>query len=125
MLQQPEPDDYVVATGEQHSVREFCSLAFAEAGLPIEWHGAGLDEQGVSAADGRVLIQVDPRYFRPTEVDSLLGDASKARRKLNWKPTISFPDLVRLMVESDLEQTRRLVDGIGRDGPVDSGKEER
>jgi len=125
MLQQPEPDDYVVATGEQHSVREFCSLAFAEAGLPLEWRGAGLDEQGLSAADGRVLVSVDPRYFRPTEVDSLLGDASKARRTLGWKPTVAFPDLVKLMVHSDLEHTRRLVDGIGHDGPVDSGKEER
>jgi len=125
MLQQPDPDDYVVATGEQHSVRQFCSLAFAEAGLPIDFRGSGISEEGVSTSDGRVLVQVDRRYFRPTEVETLLGDPSKARRNLGWKPTMSFPDLVKLMVKSDLEQTRRLVEGIGPNCPVDSGKEER
>ncbi len=125
MLQAPEPDDYVVATGEQHSVRDFCSLAFAEAGLPIEFRGSGIKEEGISQSDGRVLVQVDPRYFRPTEVESLLGDSTKARQKLSWKPTMSFPDLVALMVKSDLAKTRRLVEGIGQEGPVDSGKDER
>ncbi|MBI5502659.1 MAG: GDP-mannose 4,6-dehydratase [Deltaproteobacteria bacterium] len=124
MLQQPEPQDYVVATGEQHSVREFCSLAFAEAGLPIEFRGDGTKEEGVSISDGRVLVAVDPRYFRPTEVETLLGDASKARQLLGWSPKVGFPDLVKQMVRSDLELTRRLVEGIGNCAPVDSGKAE-
>ena len=125
MLQQPDPEDYVVATGVQHSVREFCSLAFAEAGLPLDWRGSGVSEQGISKSDGKVLVAVDPRYFRPTEVETLLGDPTKAREKLGWKPQVIFPELVRMMVRSDLEITRRLVEGIGRDVPVDSGKSER
>ena len=124
MLQQDTPEDYVVATGEQHAVREFCADAFAEAGLPLEWRGAGVDEQGVSRSDGRVLVAVDPRYFRPTEVETLLGDASKAREKLGWAPRVGFGELVKMMVRSDLEITRRLVEGIGCGGPVDSGKRE-
>jgi GDPmannose 4,6-dehydratase len=124
MLQQPEPEDYVVATGEQHSVRDFCSLAFAEAGLPLSWRGSGVSEHGVSESDGRVLVSVDSRYFRPTEVETLLGDASKARSKLGWQPSVAFPELVRMMVRSDLELTRRLVEGIGTNGCKDSGKRE-
>ncbi|MDK2886833.1 MAG: GDPmannose 4,6-dehydratase [Thermosipho sp. (in: thermotogales)] len=133
MLQQPEPDDYVLATGEAHSVREFCEIAFGEIGLKIEWKGEGIDEKGIlSEIDkrkteeyiaklkekhpdlqdfrldlshlklGDVLIEVDPRYFRPTEVDFLLGDASKAREKLGWKPEVTFKQLVKIMVEHDL-----------------------
>lgn len=107
MLQQPEPDDYVLATGEEHSVREFVEKAFACVGRRIEWRGAGSAEQGVDAGDGRVLIEVDPRYFRPTETDSLLGDPSKARQKLGWRHKVSFDQLVREMVETDLQDTRR------------------
>jgi GDPmannose 4,6-dehydratase len=100
MLQANESDDYVIATGETHSVREFCELAFAHAGLPISWHYAGTEEKGI-AGDGRVLIEIDRRYFRPTEVDILLGDCSKARTKLGWKPIMDFPTLVHSMVASD------------------------
>lgn len=102
MVQQDQPDDYVLATGETHSIREFVELAFAYVGRHIVWRGAGVDEKGVDASTGDVLIEIDPRYFRPTEVDLLLGDPSKARTKLGWSHTISFPDLVREMVTSDL-----------------------
>ena len=102
MLQQREPDDYVLATGETHSVREFIERAFAVAGRRIEWHGKGADEQGVDARTGNTLVSIDPRYFRPTEVDLLVGDATKARQKLGWKHTTSFEDLVAEMVESDI-----------------------
>jgi GDPmannose 4,6-dehydratase len=101
MLQVDKPDDYVVATGESHSVREFCELAFAYAGIPLTWQGEGLAEKGV-ARDGRVLVEIDPRYYRLTEVDSLLGDAGKARAALGWKPMVDFPALVRMMVDRDL-----------------------
>jgi GDPmannose 4,6-dehydratase len=103
ILQQPEPDDYVLATGEAHSVREFVDVAFAEVGRSIEWRGEGLDEKGLDAASGKVLVEVDPRYFRPTEVNKLLGDPEKARRKLGWKHRTSFRDLVREMVQADLK----------------------
>ena len=104
ILQQPEPDDYVIATGEQHSVREFCTLAFAEAGIQLRWEGAGLDEKGIDAATGRVMVEVDPQYFRPAEVETLLGDPAKAVRELGWNPRkTSFEDLVRIMVKYDLE----------------------
>jgi GDPmannose 4,6-dehydratase len=102
MLQQPTPDDYVIATGETHSVREFATRAFAEAGLALEWRGSGLEEVGVDARDGRVLVRVDPRYFRPAEVDLLQGDASKARTKLGWRPKVGFEALVRMMVEAEV-----------------------
>ncbi|HKO01229.1 MAG TPA: GDP-mannose 4,6-dehydratase [Thermoanaerobaculia bacterium] len=102
MLQQDQADDYVVATGETHTVREFCELAFARAGMPLEWRGEGIEEKGVDAKTGRTLIEVDPRYFRPTEVDLLLGDASKAQRQLGWTPQTSFRQLVDLMVDADL-----------------------
>jgi GDPmannose 4,6-dehydratase len=124
MLQTDTAEDFVVATGEQHAVRDFCAAAFAEAGLPLEWRGSGLHEEGVSPSDGRVLVAVDPRYFRPTEVETLLGDASKAREKLGWAPRVGFAELVKMMVRADLETTRRLVEGIGAQGPVDSGKRE-
>ena len=104
ILQQEEPDDYVIATGEQHSVREFCTLAFAEAGITLRWEGAGLDEKGIDVATGKVLVEVDPRYFRPAEVETLLGDPSKAVSKLGWNPRkTTFEELVRIMVRHDLE----------------------
>lgn len=102
MLQQDEPGDYVLATGEARSVREFVELAFAEAGRELAWRGEGEDETGVDAASGEVLVRVDPRYFRPTEVDRLLGDASKARRVLGWRHRTGFRELVREMVGEDL-----------------------
>jgi GDPmannose 4,6-dehydratase len=101
MLQQPEPDDYVLATGEAHSVREFIEAAFAEIGRRIVWRGAGEREEGVEAETGAVRVRVDPRYYRPAEVDFLLGDPRKAREKLGWAPTIGFRELVRLMVDAD------------------------
>jgi GDPmannose 4,6-dehydratase len=107
ILQQPEPDDYVLATGEEHSVREFVEKAFACIGRKIEWCGADLAEQGVDARDGRVLIEIDARYFRPTETDALLGDPSKARQKLGWHHKTSFNELVREMVDADLKEMRR------------------
>jgi GDPmannose 4,6-dehydratase len=107
MLQQPEPEDYVIATGEQHSVREFAELSTKELGFAIEWKGSGVDEVGVRTSDGVVIIRVDPRYFRPTEVDDLLGDASKAREKLGWTPKIGFNELVKQMVAEDLELAKR------------------
>ncbi|MBF6212917.1 GDP-mannose 4,6-dehydratase [Nocardia puris] len=103
MLQQPEPDDYVIATGSTHSVRELCELAFAAVGIDLAWEGEGLDEKGIDRRTARVLVEVDPRYFRPAEVDHLTGDPSKARAKLGWRPRTSFPELVELMVAHDLE----------------------
>ena len=108
ILQQEQPDDYVIATGECHSVREFCTLAFAELGINLHWEGKGLEEKGV-AEDGRVLVEVDPKYFRPAEVDQLLGDPSKAVRELGWNPRkTSFEDLVKIMVRHDQEKVRKL-----------------
>lgn len=107
MLQQPEPEDFVIATGEQHSVREFASLAGAHVGMNIEWRGIGLDEMGIDSKSGRTVVKVDARYFRPTEVDTLLGDATKARTKLGWRPETRFETLVEEMVAEDLEIARR------------------
>jgi GDPmannose 4,6-dehydratase len=107
MLQQPEPDDFVVSSGFQHSVREFVEVAARELGNVIRWEGKGADERGVDTKTGQVVIRIDPRYFRPTEVDSLLGDSSKARSKLGWTPQVSFNDLVREMVASDLQHAQR------------------
>ncbi len=103
ILQQPEPDDYVLATGETHSVREFVEKAFAQIGVRIAWEGVGVEEKGLDAGSGRVLVQVDPRYFRPTEVDLLVGDPSKARSKLGWQHRVSFEQLVAEMVAADLK----------------------
>lgn len=102
ILQQDEPDDYVLATGETHAVREFVELAFAETGVTIEWSGAGVDEKGVDSKTGNVLVEVDPRYFRPTEVDLLLGDPTKAKEVLGWTHTTPFKQLVSEMVAADL-----------------------
>jgi GDPmannose 4,6-dehydratase len=107
MLQQAEPGDYVLATGEQHSVREFVERAFARVGRTIEWAGKGVNEVGVDTRTGQELVRIDPRYFRPTEVESLLGDAAKARAKLGWRHRTSFADLVAEMVTADLEAVER------------------
>ncbi len=107
MLQQEEPEDFVIATGEQHSVREFAELAAETLGMHLEWQGKGAEERGVDARTGRTVIRVDPHYFRPTEVDTLLGDPSKAREKLGWKPEIGFRALVQEMVKEDLELAQR------------------
>jgi GDPmannose 4,6-dehydratase len=106
MLQQDKPEDYVIATGEQHSIREFVEIAAAEIGLTISWRGTGVDEKGYDQ-NGRCLIEVDPRYFRPTEVETLLGDASKAKRQLGWSPRISFTELVQEMMREDLRSAER------------------
>lgn len=102
MLQADEPRDYVLATGESHSVREFCELVFAHIDLPLTWHGHGLDEHGVGP-DGQTLVEIDPKFHRPAEVNTLCGDASRARDELGWQPEVDFPQLVQMMVESDLE----------------------
>jgi len=103
MLQAAEPEDYVVASGRSHSVREFCDRAFAHAGLPLHWTGEGIDEKGL-AEDGRVLVEIDPEFFRPAEVDALIGDAGKARDRLGWRPRTSFEELVAMMVDHDLAE---------------------
>jgi GDPmannose 4,6-dehydratase len=106
MLQQDEPHDLILATGEAHSVREFVELAFAEIGRRIEWQGRGVDECGRCADSGNTVVRIDPAYFRPTEVDILLGDASKARDLLGWKPRVSFKELVKEMVAADIGELR-------------------
>ena len=106
MLQQVEPDDYVIATGMQHSVRKAIELASAEVDLQIRWEGQGVDEKGIDDQTGKVAVAVDPRYFRPTEVDTLLGDPSKAKEKLGWQPKTTFEELITEMVASDLEEAR-------------------
>lgn len=104
MLQQKLPEDYVLATGKTTTVRRFVELAFHEVGIEIQWRGKGVEEQGIDKKSGRVLVEVSPAFFRPAEVDVLLGDASKARRQLGWSPTTTLPELVRIMVQADLEQ---------------------
>ena len=104
ILQQPEPDDFVIATGEYHTVREFATLAFRHVGIDLRWEGEGLDEKGIDAATGRVIVEVDPRFFRPSEVEQLLGNPAKAREVLGWNPRkTSFEELVKIMVEADLK----------------------
>jgi GDPmannose 4,6-dehydratase len=107
MLQQEQADDFVIATGEQHSVREFVTLAAQHLDMGIEWRGEGIEEKGVDRKTGKFVVEVDARYFRPTEVDSLLGDATKARTKLGWQPEFSFETLVKEMVAEDLQLARR------------------
>ena len=106
MLQQETPEDFVIATGEQHSVREFIEATAHEMGTSIAWHGRGIDQEGHDSK-GKCIVRIDPRYFRPTEVASLLGDAAKARRQLGWKPRVSFRELVAEMVKADGEAAER------------------
>ena len=104
MLQHDQPEDFVIATGEQHSVREFTERAFAHVGIELRWQGEGIQEQGIDKATGRVLVEVDPKYFRPAEVETLLGDPTKAKTLLGWNPQkTSFEELVRIMVEHDVQ----------------------
>jgi len=108
MMQHKEPEDFVIATGEQHSVREFAGLAFANAGINLRWEGDGVNEKGVNTADNRVLIEIDTKYFRPAEVDTLLGNPAKARKLLGWNPRkTSFEELVKIMVEHDLKYVKK------------------
>jgi GDPmannose 4,6-dehydratase len=116
IVQQKTADDYVLATGETHTVREFVELAFAHIGRKIEWRGKGVDEKGVDAKSGDVLVEIDRRYLRPTEVDFLLGDPSKAHKKLGWKHKTSFPDLVREMVDGDWREVQKERERHDRDG---------
>ena len=107
ILQQDNPDDYVIATGEQHSVREFVELAFREVGIDIIWKGEGVYEKGINADNGKVIVEVDERYFRPTEVDALIGDPTKAKEKLGWSPKVTFKELVSEMVREDMKDAER------------------
>lgn len=107
IMQQPEPEDYVIATGEYHSVRDFTDAAFKHAGINLRWEGEGLDEKGIDIATGKVLVEVDPKYFRPCEVEQLLGDPSKAKNNLGWNPRkTSFDELVKIMVDNDVEMIK-------------------
>ena len=108
ILQQPHPDDFVIATGEYHTVREFATLAFARAGMKLRWEGTGVDEKGIEESSGKVLVEVDPRFYRPAEVEQLLGDPTKARTMLGWNPRkTSFEELVNVMVDSDMKEIVR------------------
>jgi GDPmannose 4,6-dehydratase len=102
MLQQDEPDDYIMATGVTTSVRDFITIAFQEAGIPLRWEGKGIDEKGIDGNTGNVLVEIDPRYFRPAEVDLLIGDPSKAKARLGWEPKVQLPELVKMMVSHDI-----------------------
>lgn len=109
ILQHPTPEDFVIATGEMHTVREFCTLAFRYAGIELRWEGKGVDEKGIDVATGKTLVEVDPKFFRPCEVEQLLGDPTKAKTLLGWNPTKTpFEELVRLMVEHDMKFARKL-----------------
>ena len=107
MLQQDKPEDFVLATGKNHTIREFCELAFNELGINIEWQNSGVNEIGVDAKSGKKIIGIDEKYYRPTEVDELLGDASKAKNELGWEPKTSFEELVKIMVHSDWEKVKK------------------
>ena len=110
ILQHDVPEDFVIATGEMHTVREFATLAFKEAGIELRWEGEGVDEKGIDVATGKVLVEVDPKYFRPAEVEQLLGDPTKARTLLGWNPCkTSFEELVSIMVRHDMEKVRRMI----------------
>ena len=109
ILQQEKPDDFVIATGEYHTVRDFCTLAFKTLGVNLRWEGEGVNEKGIDNATGKVLVEVDPKYFRPAEVDQLLGDPTKAKTKLGWNPRkTSFEDLVKIMVEHDMKFVKKI-----------------
>ena len=110
ILQHETPEDFVIATGEMHTVREFCTLAFAEVGIKIRWEGTGVEEKGLDEETGRILVEVDPKYFRPAEVEQLLGDPTKAKTLLGWNPTQTpFPELVKIMVKHDMEKVARMI----------------
>ncbi len=115
MLQQDKPDDYVIATGENHSVRDFVEETCKNLGINIEWRGKGVNEEGINKNTGKVIIKIDPNYYRPSEVDYLLGDASKAKEKLNWTAKTKFQDLVRVMVESELSNIKSVIKGFQND----------
>ena len=109
IMQHETPEDFVIATGQYHTVREFCTLAFREVGIELKWEGEGVDEKGIDVATGKVLVEVDPKYFRPTEVDQLLGDPTKAKTLLGWNPQkTSFEDLIHIMVQHDMKFVRKL-----------------
>lgn len=107
MLQQEKPDDYVIATGTQYTVRQLCEVAFANVGINLRFEGSGPEEKGINTKTGKVLIEIDPHYFRPTEVESLLGDSRKAKEKLGWEPKITFGQMIREMVEYDLNEAEK------------------
>jgi GDPmannose 4,6-dehydratase len=107
MLQQDKPEDFVIATGEAHSVREFVEEAFSEIGIKIDWKGSGIEEKGFDPATGRVLVEIDPGYFRPAEVEHLVGDPRKAKRLLGWEPKVRMRELVQMMVKADLERAEK------------------
>ena len=106
MLQQEEPGDFVIATGETHTVREFVELSFKEAGIEIEWRGKGVEEKGIDSKTGKTVVEIDPDYFRPTEVELLLGDPTKAKEKLGWQSEVRFEELVGIMMKADLEAAK-------------------
>lgn len=107
MLQQDKPDDYVIATGETHTVREFCQESFKELGINIEWRGKGSEEVGLDTETGKTMVEIDRKYYRPTEVNFLLGDPSKAKRELGWQPKVTFNELVKIMVQADWEKVKK------------------
>ncbi|MEG2332560.1 MAG: GDP-mannose 4,6-dehydratase, partial [Bacteroides sp.] len=110
MLQHHTPEDFVIATGEMHTVREFCTLAFAETGITLRWEGEGVNEKGIDVATGKVLVEIDPKYFRPAEVEQLLGNPTKAKTILGWNPCATpFEELVRIMVRHDMEKVKRMM----------------
>ena len=104
ILQHHEGDDFVIATGETHSVKEFVELAFGHAGIQLDWEGEGVDEKGIDRKTGKEIVAIDPWYFRPTEVDLLIGDGAKAKKLLNWEPKVKFEELVRIMMEHELKK---------------------
>ena len=107
MLQQEKPDDYVLSTGSAHTVREFVEIAFKELDIVIEWSGEGVSEVGIDTKTGKTVIMIDPNYFRPTEVDVLIGDSSKARTQLGWEPKTTLREMIKLMVSSDLKKIKK------------------
>ena len=109
ILQQPKPEDYVIATGQYHTVREFCTLAFKEVGIELKWEGEGVNEKGIDVNTGKILVEVDPKYFRPAEVGQLLGDPTKAKTQLGWNPNkTSFEELVSIMVKHDMKKVKKM-----------------
>jgi len=108
MLQQDEPDDYVIATGQTHSVREFVELSFKHIDIDISWEGSGVDEKGIDKKTGKVLVEINKLFFRPSEVNMLIGDSGKAKRILNWQPEVEFHELIKMMIENDLKMAKKI-----------------